>query len=433
MVCGYAGAHDGAMNETIDDQGLGPNPGTGPAAPPPHQDLDRLRRSTTNRYVAGVAGGLGRHFNVDPTIIRVLLVVLTFFGGAGLIVYAVCWLLVPEDTAAHGAIRVGSEPRKILLIAAACIAFLLAAGDAFGGFDPGWPIVSSAVVIAVVMIIRDRSRGEDARPATTSSPSSQGLAADTSGSGTTIQEPVATSGGPAYPSSDDTQVLAGGAQPPAWQPPVARPPVFPPRRKRTGIIWFWPTLALIGIALGSLGIYDDGHHVVDGAYPALALGITGVMLLVGSLVGRPGGLILIGFVSSIALAASVAVGGSFGTDAREVHETPTSAALVQSSYEATVGEIVLDLTHVSDPEALAGREIDVELRTGNIEVIVPRSLNVDIDADMDYAGGITVPGDDSGGINHEVHKTLPGVPGTTTAPLHLNLDAKFGQITVEHR
>jgi phage shock protein PspC (stress-responsive transcriptional regulator) len=437
MVRDGSGTHDGDMNETLNDQGTGPNPSPGPAAPQPHQDLDRLRRSTSNRYIAGVAGGLGRHFNIDPTIIRVLLVVLAFFGGAGLIVYAVCWLLVPEDDAAHGAIRIGNEPRKILLIAAAGIAFLLAAGDAFGGgIDPGWPIVSIAVVIAVVMIIRDRTRGDGAPLRTPGNPATQGLpdgpVSDSSTSGASAAAPAVT-GWTAYDSPGDTQVLAGAAQPPTWQPPVARPPVFPPRPKRTGIIWFWPTLALIGIALGGLGIYDDSHHVVDGAYPALALGITAVMLLVGAVVGRPGGLILIGFVSSIALAASVAVGGSFGTDAREIHETPTTAALVHSNYEATVGEIVLDLTRVSDPEALAGREINVELRTGNIKLIVPRSLNVDIDADMDFAGGITVPGDDSGGINHEVHKSLPGVPATTSAPLELNLDAKLGQITVEHR
>ena len=47
------------------------------------RDVNRLRRSTTDRYIAGVAGGLGRHFDIDPTVIRVLLAVLTFFGGAG--------------------------------------------------------------------------------------------------------------------------------------------------------------------------------------------------------------------------------------------------------------------------------------------------------------------------------------------------------------
>src|SRR4051812_572110 len=165
--------HDGDMNETLNDAGQapGPNPGTpGPAPQPPlHHDLDRLRRSTSNRYVAGVAGGLGRHFDIDPTIIRVLLVVLTFFGGAGLLIYAACWLFVPEDTADHAPIRVSSEPRKILLLAAAGIAFLLAAGDAFNGFDAGWPIVTIAVVIALVLIIRDRRHGH-AVPGTPTTP-----------------------------------------------------------------------------------------------------------------------------------------------------------------------------------------------------------------------------------------------------------------------
>src|SRR6188768_2368628 len=61
------------------------------------RDLSRLRRSTSDRYFAGVAGGLGRHLDIDPTIIRVLLAVLTFFGGAGLLVYGAFWLFVPED------------------------------------------------------------------------------------------------------------------------------------------------------------------------------------------------------------------------------------------------------------------------------------------------------------------------------------------------
>src|SRR3954447_24128978 len=61
------------------------------------RDVNRLRRSKGDRYIAGVAGGLGRHFDVDPTLIRVLLAVLTLFGGAGILVYGVIWLFVPED------------------------------------------------------------------------------------------------------------------------------------------------------------------------------------------------------------------------------------------------------------------------------------------------------------------------------------------------
>jgi len=158
-----------------------------------------------------------------------------------------------------------------------------------------------------------------------------------------------------------------------------------------------------------------------------------VMLVVGSVVGRPGGLILLGFLSSMALAGSVVVGGSFGVDAKEIHETPATSAEVRSDYTTTVGEIHLDLTKVSDPEALAGREIDVHLRTGEIQVIVPRSLNVHVDAKMDFAGGIDVPGDDGGGFNHSVDKLMTAVPASTSTPLELDLDARFGQITVEYR
>lgn len=427
MVSGHREDHDGDMNETTHDPVT--NPGTNPN-PGPHQDLDRLRRSTTDRYVAGVAGGLGRHFGIDPTVIRVLLVVLTFFGGAGVLIYAVCWLFVPEDTAERAPIHVSSEPRKILLLAAAGIAFLLAMGDAFSGFNAGWPIALAAIVVAVVLIGRDR------RQDATTPPPGTPLATQPP----PVPTPQTDMTVPAVTGTDDTQVLPDStgmtqtyAQPPAWQPPVGRPPLVPSHPKRTGIVWFWPTLALIAIALGILGIYDNDHHVVDGAYPALALAITAGMLLVGSVVGRPGGLILIGFLSSIALAGNVAVGGSFGTDARQMHESPTSAALVRSDYAVTVGEIELDLTDVTDPQELAGREIALHLRTGHIHVIVPRSLNVDIDADMGFAGGITVPGDDSGGINHEVDKYLSAVPATTDEALELDIDAKFGQITVEQK
>ena len=398
----------GDMNETLNAPGAGPHPGPDPQpSPPPHHDLGRLRRSTTNRYVAGVAGGLGRHFNIDPTILRVLLVVLTFFGGAGLVLYAVCWLFVPEDTSEHAPIRVGAEPRKILLLAAAGIAFLLAVGNAFSGFDAGWPIVGIAVVIAVVLIVRDR-RGDD------------GVRADV--------PPAA-----AMPYATASPTTTSAAQPPAWQPPAARPPLVPPHPKRTGVVWFWPTLALIAVGLGVLGIYDSNHQVVDGAYPALALGITAVMLLVGSVVGRPGGLILLALLTSVALAGSVVVGGAFGVDAKQLHESPTTAAQVRSDYTTTVGEIRLDLTGVTDPEALAGRQIHLHLRTGYIEVIVPRSLNLSIDAGVAVAGGIRVPGNDGGGFNHAVQTTLSAVPTSSSAPLQLDLEAKFGQITVEYQ
>lgn len=58
--------------------------------------LSRLYRSRNNRVIAGVAGGLGEYFDVDPVIVRLLFVLLSFAGGNGLLVYIVAWILIPE-------------------------------------------------------------------------------------------------------------------------------------------------------------------------------------------------------------------------------------------------------------------------------------------------------------------------------------------------
>ncbi|HSI94020.1 MAG TPA: PspC domain-containing protein [Jiangellaceae bacterium] len=57
----------------------------------------RLTRSTSDRMVAGVAAGLANYFDIDPVIMRVLFVALAIFGGGGLILYLVCWFLMPPE------------------------------------------------------------------------------------------------------------------------------------------------------------------------------------------------------------------------------------------------------------------------------------------------------------------------------------------------
>jgi phage shock protein C len=57
----------------------------------------KLYRSKSNRKLAGVCGGLGEYLGADPTIVRVLFIVLAVFGGAGLIIYLAMWLIVPPE------------------------------------------------------------------------------------------------------------------------------------------------------------------------------------------------------------------------------------------------------------------------------------------------------------------------------------------------
>jgi len=57
----------------------------------------KLYRSRKERVVAGISGGLGEYFNVDPIIFRILFVVLTFVNGIGVFIYLVLWIAVPRE------------------------------------------------------------------------------------------------------------------------------------------------------------------------------------------------------------------------------------------------------------------------------------------------------------------------------------------------
>ncbi|GHE38040.1 hypothetical protein GCM10017673_45650 [Streptosporangium violaceochromogenes] len=59
--------------------------------------VKQLRRSRDGRVIAGVASGLGRYIGIDPNIIRVALAVASFFGGLGVAIYAIGWLLLPAE------------------------------------------------------------------------------------------------------------------------------------------------------------------------------------------------------------------------------------------------------------------------------------------------------------------------------------------------
>jgi phage shock protein C len=60
---------------------------------------DKLRRSKSDRMIAGVVGGLARYFGFDPTIARVLYVILSIVSVAfpGLLVYIILWIIMPEE------------------------------------------------------------------------------------------------------------------------------------------------------------------------------------------------------------------------------------------------------------------------------------------------------------------------------------------------
>src|SRR6266508_4483708 len=59
--------------------------------------VKRLERSSSSRVLAGVSGGLGRYFDLNPALFRLGFVVLTLLGGAGVLVYLAAVLIMPEE------------------------------------------------------------------------------------------------------------------------------------------------------------------------------------------------------------------------------------------------------------------------------------------------------------------------------------------------
>jgi phage shock protein C len=60
--------------------------------------MKRLYRSKKERVLGGVCAGLGEHFDIDPTVIRLAWAVITVISiGTGILVYILAWIIIPEE------------------------------------------------------------------------------------------------------------------------------------------------------------------------------------------------------------------------------------------------------------------------------------------------------------------------------------------------
>src|SRR4051812_11503002 len=120
--------------------------------------VKRLERSSSSRVVAGVSGGLGRYFDLNPAVFRLGFVVLTLLGGAGVLVYLAALLVIPvEGNEQSIASQVLAERRErpwpvvgLGLAGVALILLLSRGGIAVGA---GWIVVLIAG-LAILWISR---------------------------------------------------------------------------------------------------------------------------------------------------------------------------------------------------------------------------------------------------------------------------------------
>lgn len=400
----------------------GPRPGEGPRVSADEaRDLGRLRRTVRgapeDRHIAGVAGGIARHFDIDPLVVRVALVVLVFFGGAGLILYAAGWLLIPEEDTADAVVRMDPRSRNVLLYVAAGLGLLAIMGDTVGGYHFPWPVIVIGLVVLALVGRRGRLMRWSQAGARETEPTWSQVTDAPAAAGATAGRVDLTkehTGSPTQ-SSPGTPTYA-----PTYTAP--RPPWRDPRKR--GPVLFGLTLAVIALGEGVLGMADvAGADIADPAYPALALGIIGAALVLGAFWGRAGGLIALGLAGTIALVATVAV-NEWDVTGRHIDLHPTSAANLHQRYDFDLGDAKIDLTGI-DPAELDGRTLSVDGGLGHIEVFVPDGVEVHAHGSVDGPGEVELFDRSRGGIDSSLSATRAAVGGassTGTTPV-LTVDA----------
>ena len=177
---------DGAQRDSRQGPQHGPQPGPAPSfqqygGPQPgpqggstHRFFDSLRGSglmrTNERWIAGVAGGVAHRFDLDPTLVRCVWVVLSLFAGVGLVLYGLAWALLPEESDGRIHLEEALSGRFNAGLAGA-IGMTIIGMSTFGsGFIPNWYVheagtagIAAAlwplfwlglIVLAIIFLIR---------------------------------------------------------------------------------------------------------------------------------------------------------------------------------------------------------------------------------------------------------------------------------------
>ena len=307
--------------------------------------------------LGGVAGGLGDYFNVDPLLIRIAFVGLMIFGGAGLVLYLVAWLLMPAEGQDMSPVeaflrRIGLPPQRIGWIAVGVVAVIVISTFPIGGpFDGSSylfigplgipPVMFWAVAVIVVgyLLIRRRETAHAA----------PGVAA-----------------APAVGKPAEATILPQRAAPAVKAPPRPSSPL--------GLYTYGAVLLTIGLLALVSQVADVS--VSPGQFFGAALAVLGIGLVVGAWWGRARILILVAF-----LLAPVAITASFITaplagGIGDHRYTPVTAAEVQGEYRSLGGRLILDLTDLkTGPRTI---HISVSVAVGQLVVILPENATVEL-------------------------------------------------------
>lgn len=345
-------------------------------APPPR----RLVRPA-HRTFGGVSAALGAYADVDPVLFRVLFVALTIFGGSGILLYALGWVLIPEEGAPLSPAERWLQRRRHRPFPLVLLAIVLAA--IVGGTHFG---VATAALIAVGAYLLLRPR--EPRPFTEPDPFAVGPAA-----------------GPA-----------------PWEQPLPRQVGSP--RLALGVAGVSVAVVVAGVLLAVFAHPIVPSSVIVGIAVAIAgFGLAASAWVRGWRLPAVLGALLVPFVVAATVGLPVA---SSGTGQRTF--VVSNAAELQPSYRLGAGRLTLDLTGLDtglNTAAGATRHVDAHVDMGEILVRLPADVPVHVTARAGV-GDVQLLGVDSGGP----HVQRDAMTGTGTPQLDLDLSAGMGHVEV---
>ena len=375
----------------------------------------RLLRSSKDRMLWGVAGGLGEYLRLDPTLVRLGFAVATFFGGFGLIAYLVMAVVVPEEDGV-GRPRVGRRPPTWAIVLLAIAVLIAIPGPFFWGFDHGWGggwwgwwfgplwfIFLVAVAIIVVRAVRGRPprwlRGGPSE-------------APTEGAG---EAPTARADSSETAETEVRETRARGGEPPRWVRLIA-----------IVLLACAAICAAFIVGAGAAWATATGHgSVVAGVVIALGAAIAGTAFIGEARRIAPwllASALVLAIPAGATAAAEIRFDGGIGErDYRPVAVTDIPA----DGYDFGVGQMVVDLRDLpwTKGQAIA---VSSKLGVGQMIVSVPARVCVHAHA-TGKAGELLVRGDQSDGIDPEIDQ---GMPRSDAPRLDLDAEIQLGQLIV---
>ena len=404
-------------SDTGPDHGYAPPPPGYEPPPAPTSPRPPLRRTTgEDRVVAGVAAGVARTLGIDPILVRVAFVVLTIFGGSGLVLYLAGWLFIPESGQPRSSGERFVRDNNALVVAAVVVFAVLLIGPLLlwrvwdGGFGFGGLVLLLLAVAAVIALTR---RGSDERPGP-GDPAAVPSAA--TGLGQTSEETTA---------SMDTVAFAGHD---VTTPSQTQAP--PKEKSVLGRL----TVGVALLVAGTLVALDVADVVTVSAVVVIAsaLAIVALGLLVGTFVGRSRGLIALGIGLVLVLIPLSAVPDGIRWNAGDgagdrTYRVATMADL-ESEYALGAGSLTLDLRRL---DVAAAATIDASVGVGELIVLLPPDVTVQVSSDVGV-GEIDLPATAvKSGVDIEQSWSGPPDAQPVSDPsLDLTLSAGIGSVTV---